>query len=58
MSFASNTEWKTPVVVIELHDWLLPKQGSSEAFLQCISRQSRDFVFRGDNVFSIAHTFD
>lgn len=53
--FASNTEWvdKCYVLIIELHDWMLPAQANSRHFLQCIAPLGRDFVYRNENVFSI-----
>jgi FkbM family methyltransferase len=53
--FAANTDWvdATPVIVIELHDWLLTGQASARPFLQCVSALDRDFVYVGENVFSI-----
>jgi FkbM family methyltransferase len=58
--FRANTEWvaATPVLIIELHDWMLPKQGTSANFLRCIAGLDRDFVHYGENVFSIAHDLD
>jgi len=55
--FAEATEWvaKTPVVIVELHDWLLPKQGVAQPFLKCISSLNRDFVQIGENAYSIAN---
>ena len=38
------------------HDWLLPKQQNSGNFLRQISSRNRDFVFHGENVFSISNT--
>jgi FkbM family methyltransferase len=56
--FAHNTEWvaRTPVLVAELHDWLLPKGRTSLPFLRCVSALDRDFVYLGEDVFSIANT--
>jgi FkbM family methyltransferase len=53
--FSANTEWVavTPLIIIELHDWLFPGKASSRTFLQCISGQDRDFVHVGENIFSI-----
>jgi len=53
--FSANTAWveATPVIVIELHDWLLTGQASARPFLQCVSALDRDFVYVGENVFSI-----
>lgn len=55
--FSSDTGWaeRFPVLVIELHDWLLPRAGSSRAFLRWAAGQARDFVYVGENVFSLAH---
>ena len=56
--FLKNTEWidRFPVLIIELHDWMLPKTANSRNFLQQISKLDRDFVYRGENVFSISNT--
>jgi FkbM family methyltransferase len=53
--FESNCEWiqQTMVIIIELHDWLLPKSASSQNFSKALSQYNRDFVIQGDNVFSI-----
>lgn len=53
--FACNTEWVDEfyLLVIELHDWMLPGQASSGNFLKCVAALGRDFVYRGENVFSI-----
>lgn len=53
--FSKNTEWvdKFPLIIIELHDWMLPNQANAQNFLQCVSALNRDFVFYGENVFSI-----
>jgi FkbM family methyltransferase len=52
--FSKHTEWvdQFSLIVIELHDWMLPFSASSHHFLKCISQFKRDFVFRGENVFS------
>jgi FkbM family methyltransferase len=55
--FEGSTEWvqKTPVIIIELHDWLLPRQRTSSTFLKVIAGLDRDFVTFGENVYSIAN---
>jgi FkbM family methyltransferase len=55
--FSRNTDWlvKFPVLIIELHDYLLPKSGSSKNFLSEIAKLDRDFILSGENIFSIAH---
>jgi FkbM family methyltransferase len=58
--FAANTDWvaRTPLLIVELHDWLLPKAGTARTFLRCISQLNRDFVHIGENIFSIANDLD
>jgi FkbM family methyltransferase len=55
--FTPPTDWVDafPLMVVELHDWLLPGQGTSRTFLQCIAARNRDFVYHGENVFSFRH---
>lgn len=55
--FAANTDWvdNTPLLIVELHDWLLLKSASSRTFLQCVSNLDRDFVYIGEDVYSIAN---
>jgi FkbM family methyltransferase len=57
--FSANTEWiaRTPVLMVELHDWLLPKQGTTLPFLKTMSRYDRDFILSGETVVSIANSF-
>lgn len=56
--FSKHTQWieKFPALVIELHDWMLPKAGTSRNFLREVASLDRDFVYRGENVFSISNT--
>jgi FkbM family methyltransferase len=53
--FSLNTEWVSafPVLIIELHDWILPGTNNSRNFLKCVSALPRDFVYFGENVFSV-----
>ena len=53
--FAANTGWvqSFDLVIIELHDWMLPGQGTSRNFLKCIANLDRDFLHIGENIFSI-----
>ena len=53
--FSKNIEWvdKFPILIIELHDWMLPSQRSSASFIKCVSDLNRDFIYVGENVFSI-----
>jgi FkbM family methyltransferase len=56
--FSQNTDWlrSFPIIIIELHDWLLPGQGTSNNFLRAVAHEARDFVFIGENVVSISNT--
>ncbi|MBI4123386.1 MAG: FkbM family methyltransferase [Betaproteobacteria bacterium] len=55
--FSRNLEWldRFYVLIIELHDWMLPRQRSSQSFLRAIGALDRDFLYAGENVFSIAN---
>ncbi|WP_181320450.1 FkbM family methyltransferase [Nitrosospira sp. Nsp2] len=55
--FSKNTEWidRFPVLIIELHDWMLPKERTSLTFLAAISKLDRDFVYVKENIFSISN---
>jgi len=39
------------MLVIELHDWMLPGQRSSSTFLRAIANRNFDFLHAGENVF-------
>ena len=54
--FEKNTQWidAFPVLIIELHDWMLPRSASSGNFLREIGKRNRDFAHFGENVFSIS----
>jgi FkbM family methyltransferase len=56
--FSSATQWvdQFPLLIIELHDWMLPNKANSLGFLKCISQLNRDFVYRGENIFSIKNS--
>ena len=52
--FSHNAEWllSFPLIIIELHDWMLVGQASSRNFLQAISvLGSFDIICRGENMF-------
>jgi FkbM family methyltransferase len=55
--FSKNVEWldRFPLVIIELHDWMLPGSCNSHNFLNAIAALDRDFVCFGENVFSISN---
>ena len=51
--FNGNTNWleKFPLVIIELHDWMLPFKGSSRNFIKSVAQYDFDFLYRGENIF-------
>ena len=56
--FARDTAWidRIPILIIELHDWMLPGTANSRSFLTAIAGKDRDFLYRGENIISIANT--
>ena len=55
--FSSSTGWvsKFPLIIVETHDWMIPRRAVSHNFLRVIAEHKRDFIHRGENVFSIAN---
>jgi FkbM family methyltransferase len=55
--FRSNLEWieQTPLIVIELHDWQGGWRGTGHAVFSRLSTHPRDYMQRGENMFSFAH---
>lgn len=53
--FSSNIDWidNIPLIIIELHDWMFPSQNKSKNFLNAIANRNRDFLYLGENIFSI-----
>ena len=49
--FKCNYSWleRFPLVIIELHDWLLPGESNSRNFLK--AALEFDFVYRDENLF-------
>lgn len=48
---------KVPIIIVEPHDWLLPKQKTFYPVLKALCREDRDFLVQGDVVISIKHEF-
>ena len=48
--FRSNTGWieETPLLMIELHDWMLPWAGTSRSFFRALENIEFDFVLAGE----------
>ena len=51
--FLTNCEWMDifPCVIIELHDWMLPGEGTSLNFFKQIASRKFDYIQRGENIF-------
>jgi hypothetical protein len=56
--FSQNTSWihRFPLLIVELHDWMLPGSANSATFLKAVGDSGRDFVLAGENVFSISNS--
>lgn len=53
--FSRDTEWidQFPLIMIELHDWMLPGEAASQNFLKAVADRRRDFTFNGETIFSL-----
>jgi FkbM family methyltransferase len=51
--FRANTDWidKFPLLIVELHDYMLPGGARSKGFFACLSKCDFDVVPHGENVF-------
>ncbi len=47
--------WRDDLCIIELHDWLYPGEGTSGPFLRLCGQRDRDFIYRGENIFSVSN---
>lgn len=56
--FSAATDWidSFPVIIIELHDWMLPGNRTAQGFLREISRRDRDFMHYDGYVVSISNS--
>ena len=50
-----ETYGRFPIIIVELHDWMLPRKGTSQSFLRWHSSRNRDLVIRGENLISICN---
>lgn len=57
--FSRNLAWinKFPILIIELHDSTHEGTSNSNNFLSAISKRNRDFLYSGENIFSISNKF-
>lgn len=56
--FKDAKDWlpQWPVLMIELHDWMLPSSGSSTAVLSAVAAGGRDVILKGNTIISIANS--
>lgn len=55
--FSHSVDWidSFALLVVEIHDWMLPKQKSSQPLIQALATRDRDFLIRGENIFSVSN---
>jgi FkbM family methyltransferase len=53
--FDGNIDWvdQFKVIIVETHDWMLPRQAVSSTLLRALGGKRRDLLFKGENLFSI-----
>jgi FkbM family methyltransferase len=53
--FSANTEWvdRTPIIIVQLNDCLIPGTKNSHAFVEHLAGRNRDLVYLHDCIFSI-----
>jgi FkbM family methyltransferase len=58
--FRSRTGWvdQLPLMVFEMHDWRTPWSGSGHSFFSTLTRGKRDYIVRGENIFSYGQRGD
>jgi FkbM family methyltransferase len=51
--FRSNTSWvgRTPLIMIELHDYVFPQRRTSSNFIACIANMRFEILVLGGNIF-------
>lgn len=54
--FARDCGWvdQFPILILEPHDWMLPRQATAASFLRAIAPLNRDLVLLGESLVSIA----
>ena len=55
--FGKDATWvdDIPVVIIELHDYMIPWSGAGHRFLEAATRRHRDWLLRGENLICVDH---
>lgn len=57
--FASNLDWmnKFKIIIIEIHDWMLPEENCSENFIKAISNMNKDLIISGENLILVNNNY-
>jgi len=55
--FGGDISWldKTPILIIEPHEWIMPRSGSFKKVLRALLDRDRDFIIETENVFSVKY---
>jgi FkbM family methyltransferase len=55
--FRDDTGWvdDLPMMVFEMHDWMMPWSGSGHSFFSVLTKRKRDYLVQGENLFSYSH---
>ncbi|MFN3734241.1 FkbM family methyltransferase [Comamonas testosteroni] len=56
--FSNPDLWinKIPLIIVELHDWMLPKKNTSANFLKTLCSHDFEIITRGENIFCFNKT--
>ena len=51
--FGGDTSWMSvfPLIIVELHDWMLPFSGCSRNFMRAAARHDFDVLLKGENLY-------
>jgi FkbM family methyltransferase len=55
--FSANIDWvaRFPIIVLEIHDWMIPRRAIASNFIRAVSRLNRDLLICGENLISVAN---
>jgi FkbM family methyltransferase len=55
--FGTATDWvaRTPIIFLEPHDWMLPRQSTVRSFLRLMAEQDRDILVQAENIVAVSH---
>ena len=58
--FSQNTDWinEFKIIIIEIHDWMLPGQNCSENFIKAVSNMRKDLILKVENLILINNNYN